>query len=167
MYSAYPWVSCEGDIIPGLNPAAAAMAARFAPPSPAGDTRNCPVDVAMVDPVSVVLTSSCFALDRVAVAEGVSDKDVTGGAGVATAGAKEMTVAVFEVTGPRVVPEVNRKSSTGRNTQKVSVLILSTKQCIEAPTGRPQSLMLGHQFLENLLNPGFSVQSTGVMCFPK
>lgn len=114
-FSAYPCVSWEGEIIPGLSPAAAAMAARFAPPSPAGDMTNCPgpcaADVAMVEPVSVVLTTSCFVAVRVAtVAEGVSDGDVIVGAGVATAGAKEMTVAVFEVTGPRVVPEVNRKT---------------------------------------------------------
>lgn len=90
------------------------MAARFAPPSPAGVMTSCPgpcaVDVAMVDPVSVVLTASCFTPDRAAaVAEGVSDGDVTVGAGVATAGAKEMTVAVFEVTGPRVVPEATER----------------------------------------------------------
>lgn len=119
MYSAYPCVSWEGEIIPGLSPAAAAaMAARFAPPSPAGDTTSCPgpcaVDVAMVDPGSVVLTTSCLVLVKIAaVAEGVSDGEVTGGAGVARAGAKEMTVAVFEVTGPRVVPKVKRKSGTG------------------------------------------------------
>lgn len=90
------------------------MAARFAPPSPAEDTTNCPgpceVDVAMLDPVSVVLTTSCFILARAAaVAEGVSDGDVIVGAEVARAGAKEMTVAVFEETGPRVVPEINKR----------------------------------------------------------
>lgn len=109
-FSIYPCVSWEGEIIPGLSPAAAAMAARFAPPSPADDTTNCPgpcaVDVAMVDMASVVLTISCFILVRVAaVEEGVSDGDIIGGAGVATAGAKEMTVAVLEETGPRPVPE--------------------------------------------------------------
>lgn len=101
-------------MIPGLSPAAAAMAARFVPPSVVGDMTSCPgpcaVDVAMVVPFSVVLITSCFRLARVvAVREGVSDGDVTIGAGVATAGAREMTVAVFELTGPRVVPEVNRK----------------------------------------------------------
>lgn len=59
----------------------------------------------IVDPVSVVLTATCLVLVSVAaVAEGMRDGDVTGGAGVAIAGAKEMTVAVFEVTGPRAVP---------------------------------------------------------------
>lgn len=90
------------------------MAARFAPLSPAGVTTSCPgpcaVDVAMVDPLSAVLTTSCFILVRAAaVAEGVSNGDVTVGAGVAIAGAKEMTVAVFEVTGPRVVPKATEK----------------------------------------------------------
>lgn len=112
-FKAYPCVSCEGEIIPGLSPAAAAMAARFAPPSPAEDTTSCPGpcadDVAMVDPVSVTLSSSCFILVRL-VADGVSDGDVMVGAGVAIAGAKEMTVAVFEFTGPRAVPEISRKS---------------------------------------------------------
>lgn len=62
---------------------------------------------------SVVETTSGFELPRAAaVTEVVSEGDVTVGAGLATAGAKEMTEAVFEVIGPRVVPEINRTTHT-------------------------------------------------------
>lgn len=93
--------------MPGFKPAAAAMAARLAPPSPAGVTNSWPapgaLDVTTVEALSLEDTRSCFELVTVVAAE-VSAGDVTAGAAVAMAGAREMTVAVLEATGPRAAP---------------------------------------------------------------
>lgn len=68
-------------------------AVRLAPPSPVPVTSNCPAPCVTVVAEETAL-NSCFT----AVTDVVSDGDVTVGAGVAMAGAMEMTDGVCDVT---------------------------------------------------------------------